>query len=398
MARQKGQGSIYQRAKGGTYYLQYKLNGKKKRVSLQVTHLKDKKLDGKIISGAESKARDILDSIQTARTKQDVVNFVAEQRSIIKKSKINFEDIWIEFEKRYKKSISSGSMQNYHNHWNNFNDWLNAQYPEITQLKQINEDIAKEYCSYLMETKMLSASTYNQHRGALLIIFNTLKEPAAIIENPWSKTERKNPKTDTISRKPLSDDEINKLLSYIDSDEFHLGNRQEWKILFYLGVYTGMRLVDCCMLKRDAINWEGGIISVVPQKTKRIRRKVTIPIFDPLKKILSPFICDLDKDDYVIPDIADSYQRYSATVKRNVVGIFEAAGFETKTEVPGRKKPQSVIGFHSLRGSLASKLLNSGVPVSVVKEIIGDNIKTIEDYYLTTKADDVLNTTRHITF
>jgi integrase len=398
MARRKGHGSIYQRAKGGTYYLQYTVHGKKKRVSLHVAHLKDKKLHGEIISGAESKARDIIDSIQTARTKQDVINFIAEQRSIIKKSKVNFNDIWTEFVKRYKKSISPGTMKNYCNHWNNFKDWLAKQYPEIKQLKQVNEDIAKEYCSYLSEVKMLSASTYNQHRGALIILFNTLKEPAAIIENPWDKTERKNPKTDTISRKPLSDDEINKLLSYIDSEDFHLPNRKEWRILFNLGAYTGMRLVDCCILKRDAIDWENGIISITPEKTKRIRRKVTIPIFDPLKEIISPFICELDKDDYIIPQIANNYQKYSFTVNRHVVSIFESAGFETRIKVPGRKQPQSIIGFHSLRGSLASKLLNSGVPVSVVKEIIGDNIRTIEEYYLTTKADDVLNMTRHITF
>jgi integrase len=398
MARRKGQGSIYQKVKGGVYYLQYKLSGKKKRVSLKVTHLKDKNINGQIISGAESKARDILDSIQTARTKQDVVNFVAEQRSIIKKSKVNFEDIWTEFKKRYKKSISPGTMQNYHNHWKNFSDWFLAQYPNIEELNQISDDIAKEYCDYLGEVKMLAASTYNQHRGALLIIFNTLKEPAAIIENPWDKTTRKNPKTDTISRKPLSDDEINKLLSYIDSEEFHLSNREEWRILFYLGAYTGMRLVDCCMLKRDAVDWGNGIISVTPQKTKRIRRTVTIPVFDPLREALAPFIDELEKDDYIIPKIAKSYQKYSRTVKRGVVSIFESAGFETTIEVPGRKHPQSVIGFHSLRGSLASKLLNSGVPVSVVKEIIGDNIKTIEDYYLTTKADDVLNMTKHISF
>ncbi len=398
MARRKGQGSIYQRVKGGVYYLQYTLGGKKKRVSLKVAHLKDKKISGKTISGAESKSRDILDSVQTARTKQDVINFIAEQKSIIKKSKIAFEDIWIEFERRYKKSVSPGTMQNYHNHWNNFNTWLANEYPEIAQLKQINEDIAKEYCVYLGEVKMLSASTYNQHRGALLIIFNTLKEPAAIIENPWNKTERKNTKTDTISRKPLSDDEISKLLSYIDSEEFHLSNREEWRILFYLGAYTGMRLIDCCMLKRDAIDWENGIISVTPIKTKRIRRTVTIPIFDPLKEILAPLVNELDKDDYIIPKIANSYQKYSRTIKRGVVSIFESAGFETTIEVPGRKHSQSVIGFHSLRGSLASKLLNSGVPVSVVKEIIGDNIKTIEDYYLTTKADDVLKMTKHINF
>jgi len=66
MARRKGQGSIYQRVKGGVYYLQYTLGGKKKRVSLKVAHFKDKVLSGKTISGAESKARDILDSIQIA--------------------------------------------------------------------------------------------------------------------------------------------------------------------------------------------------------------------------------------------------------------------------------------------------------------------------------------------
>jgi integrase len=398
MARRKGQGSIYQRVKGGTYYLQFTIGGKKKRVSLKVAHLKDKNLNGKIISGAESKARDILDSIQTARTKQDVVNFIAEQRSIIKKSKIHFRDIWVEFEKRYKKSVSPGTMKNYCNHWKIFKAWLTDKYPEIKQLRQINEHIAKEYCDYLSEVKMLAASTYNQHRGTLIVLFNTLKEVAGIIENPWDKTERKNPRNDTISRKPLSDDEINKLLSYIDSEDFHLPNSQEWKLLFYLGVYTGMRLVDCCILKRDAIDWENEIIRVTPEKTKRIRRKVTIPIFEPLKKVFAPFICELDKDDYMIPQIAKSYQHYSCTVRRSVVSIFESAGFETTIEVPGRKQLQSVIGFHSLRGSLASKLLNSGVPVSVVKEIIGDNIKTIEDYYLTTRADDVLNMTKHISF
>jgi integrase len=289
-------------------------------------------------------------------------------------------------------------MQNYSNHWKIFKSWLSDEYPHVKHLRQINEHIAKEYCNYLLDTKKLSASTYNQHRGTLIVLFNTLKDSAGIIENPWEKTDRKNPQNDTISRKPLSDSEIKTLLEYIDSEKFLLSNQQEWKILFCLGVYTGMRLIDCCLLKRGDIDWDNGIISVTPEKTKRIRRKVTIPIFDPLKEVLGPFICDLDKDDYVIPQIAKSYQHYSCTVKRNVVSIFEAAGFETKIEVPGRKNSQSVIGFHSLRGSLASKLLNSGVPISVVKEIIGDNIKTIEDYYLTTKADDVLNTTRHITF
>jgi integrase len=398
MPRRKGQGSIYQRGKGGTYYLQYVISGKKKRVSLNVTHLRDKKINGETILGAESKVKDILDSIQNARTKQDVINFVAEQRGIIKKSQIDFEDIWTEFAKRYKKGISLGTMKNYCNHWKNFKNWLGTQYPHIEQLKQVSEDIAKEYCHHLNETKMLSASTYNQHRGALIIIFNMLKEPAGIIENPWNKTARKNTKNDTISRKPLSDDDIKKLLSYIDSDKFHLPNRHEWKVLFYLGIYTGMRLIDCCMLKRYSIDWENGIIGITPVKTKRIRRTVTIPIFEPLKRVLSSFICELDKDDYIIPQIANDYNEYSFAVNRHVVSIFESAGFETKIEIPGRKHSQSVIGFHSLRGSLASKLLNSGVPVSVVKEIIGDNIRTIEEYYLTTKADDVLSMTRHITF
>jgi integrase len=152
------------------------------------------------------------------------------------------------------------------------------------------------------------------------------------------------------------------------------------------------------MLKRYSIDWENGIIGITPVKTKRIRRTVTIPIFEPLKRVLSSFICELDKDDYIIPQIANDYNEYSFAVNRHVVSIFESAGFETKIEIPGRKHSQSVIGFHSLRGSLASKLLNSGVPVSVVKEIIGDNIRTIEEYYLTTKADDVLSMTRHITF
>jgi integrase len=398
MARKKGYGSIYQKEKGGSYYLEYTVQGKRKRLSLKVSHMKDKKAtDGTVIPGAETKARMLLDDANNAKSKRDVVMFIAEQRGIIKRTFINFEDIWKEFNNRYKRSVAPGTLKNYCNHWSNFKLWLDVNYPRVDDLRHVSVDIAQEYCQYLIDVKKHSASTYNQHRGTLLLIFDVLKDPAGLVENPWENTERRNPRIDTVSRRILSDKDLKMLFEYIGSSEFSFSCQLEWNILFHLGAYTGMRLTDCCCLTKDKILWEKGVIRTTPIKTQRIRRYVTIPIFDPLKKVLEPIIHSISGE-YIIPGIAEEYKNAPDTLKHKVVDIFEKAGFETRIEVSGRKKKQSVIGFHSLRGTLTSKLLNSGVPISVVKEIIGDNIKTIEEHYLKTNAEDVVNATSQIKF
>ena len=53
----------------------------------------------------------------------------------------------------------------------------------------------------------------------------------------------------------------------------------EWHLLILIGIYTGLRLGDCCRLDWSQISLAQGVIQLVPRKTRRHhQRMVTIPI------------------------------------------------------------------------------------------------------------------------
>lgn len=72
---------------------------------------------------------------------------------------------------------------------------------------------------------------------------------------------------------------------------------REWKLLVTIGIYTGLRLGDCCRLEWESVNLERRVIQLIPSKTKKHMhgRPVTIPIHprpsewkDVAAKALSP--------------------------------------------------------------------------------------------------------------
>ena len=53
----------------------------------------------------------------------------------------------------------------------------------------------------------------------------------------------------------------------------------EWHKLILIGIYTGLRLGDCCGLDWSQISLAQGVIQLVPRKTRRHHQRiVTIPI------------------------------------------------------------------------------------------------------------------------
>jgi len=54
----------------------------------------------------------------------------------------------------------------------------------------------------------------------------------------------------------------------------------EWRRLFTIGIYTGLRLSDCCRLAWNSVNLERGVIQLIPTKTRKHAhgQPVTIPI------------------------------------------------------------------------------------------------------------------------
>ena len=106
----------------------------------------------------------------------------------------------------------------------------------------------------------------------LLEIFRVLADKAGLVNNPWANVSLR--ADDSMSRRELDIDEIERL--YVSAAK--LG--PEWKKLLVTGIYTGLRLGDCCRLKWENVNLERKVIQVIPEKTKRHAhgRPVTIPV------------------------------------------------------------------------------------------------------------------------
>ena len=134
-------------------------------------------------------------------------------------------------------------------------------------------------------------------------------------------------------------------------------------------LYTGQRLGDCAKLEWRDVDLRRGFITIMPQKTKRFKTRVKIPILPPLRAMLETYPAKA-RNGYVMPDMAAEYKakKLSDTIKDFFA---KKCGIETsrKTEVGKRKHP--VVTAHSFRHTFVSKAANAGIPFAIVQAIVG---------------------------
>jgi integrase len=88
-----------------------------------------------------------------------------------------------------------------------------------------------------------------------------LKRQSGLNENPFDLIKRKTLKTE--SKKEFTSEQLIKVFQSVDKKyPFSIPHRENVKILFRVGTYTGMRLKDCCLLETSKINLEKNTIAV----------------------------------------------------------------------------------------------------------------------------------------
>ncbi|MDD5728138.1 MAG: site-specific integrase [Victivallales bacterium] len=367
--RNKGAGTIFKRGK--RYYLQYMINGAVKKVSLKCTGKKE----------AEQKAAELLPTLQ-ANTKEQVALHVAEARKLAKRNMLRLENAWKLYLKNPARPDSSeGTLGNYQRMWNKFADWMKIHYQSVVGLQEITEDIALEYSEYLWD-KGLSANTYNYHIQAIKLVLKTLSRQADLAKNPFDIVARKVEKKQ--SRKELSEVEVLKIIESFNDPKLSLMNKKEMEVLFHLGIWTGLRLVDCVQIKWKNVDFQRNFIVCRPQKTARkTNRTVAVPIHPLLNNALSNAL-NWQENEYVLPRTAERYATNPVGVKKDAIKIFSYNGFITKKEVEGvqRKRKANIYGFHSFRHSFVSFCAKAGVPLPVVQAIVGHGNPAITRHYI----------------
>ena len=124
----------------------------------------------------------------------------------------------------------------------------------------MNSKIAEEYASFL-KSQAQAVDTHNRKIKRLRKIFDCLKDYYSG-ENPFrSKTLLRNAREeqDTIVRRQaFSKEQEQRLREVLADDKYHVMNKPEIRVIYYIGMFTGQRLKDCVLLQGRTSTWNAG--------------------------------------------------------------------------------------------------------------------------------------------
>ena len=321
-------------------------------------------------------------------------------------------EVWNEYIKSPNRNeLAPSTLHAKRNVWMHFAKWMEHNYLPVEDLAGVTPDAIAEYLASLRAN--LCGSSYNNRVCVLREIFRVLADKAGLDDDPWYGVRLR--PDDSHSRRELTTEELRRLLKA--AKEYgnqargtkHLApSTNEWHTLFLIGIYTGLRLGDCCKLDWSQINIAQSVIQLMPQKTRRHHgRIVTIPIHPALGQALlaqgeelkmkneksnevdatsenSSLIThhsSLYCSGPVLPSISEWYRTSKWRVSGGLGEIFKAAYITTSIKIEGRRHKTPEATFHSLRHTFVSFAANAGVPLHIVQSIVGHESTAMTRHY-----------------
>ena len=256
-----------------------------------------------------------------------------------------------------------------------FMEYMAAVFPEVAEVRQVARYHVENYLNKMRSEQ--SASTYNNRLCVLREVFRTIMKKARAKSNPWDGFPLR--ADDSHSRRELTIEELARLVDMASREG------QEWRTLFGIAMYTGMRLGDCCKLTWSEVDIVRSIIQKVPEKTKKYRkgRPVTVPIHKVLADLLMQTPVE-ERTGYVLPTIgrwASEGANGMGKIHHRIGKIFHNAGIVTSVAVEGRTHKVPEASFHSLRHTFVSMSANAGVPLHIVQAIVGHESTAMTRHY-----------------
>ncbi len=297
-----------------------------------------------------------------------------------------------------RKTVSAEVNRIYKSRWGVFRAWMEANRPGIVGLADVDTDAAEAFMREIRAKR--SPKTFNDYRVLLAQVWKVLNKAAGLEGfNPWRDDIEAMDK-DTHPRRELTAEELERVVAPLEG---------EMRVLFAVGIYTGLRLGDAVNLSWGAVDLVRGFIQWTPHKTAKHGTVVRIPLFPALASILAETPAK-ERRGLVLPGLA---AEYNGTVETDADGnkirkrghpqytaervrkVFEAAGIETQGRA-GRMNPKSQterkaveVGFHSLRHTFVSLCANAGVPLHIVQAIVGHTNAAMTAHYFHV-SDDAL--------
>ncbi len=253
-----------------------------------------------------------------------------------------------------------------------FLTWLEQN--SITDIKTVTTAQIKEYYQYLKNRPhykkegVLNISTVHHNMHNVRQLFSMLQDRGDIIKNPMSIVKYSNPQKKTNPRIILTIPEIKQL--------YRVTETLQERVILSLAYGCGLRAMELVAVNTNDILLNAGII-VVP-KGKGNKRRV-IPLSPQVHQDIENYInherrlyTTNNNETALLLNIKGVRLR-KYTCRNILTKIIDRTGNETIQ--------QKNIAIHNLRHSIATHLLEQGVPVEHVRAFLGHSqLETTEIY------------------
>lgn len=225
-----------------------------------------------------------------------------------------------------------------------------------SDFEKFNEFKIKEYLVGIKD-KGSAGQTINVHLNAIKFFYENIIKVPFKIELRFSKKSQRLPVV-------LSREEIEQIINSIDNEKHQL--------MIALSYGSGLRVSETVKLRVKDVDIPNLQLNI--RQSKGAKDRITV-MPEKLKVKISKFLADKEADEFLFVS-----ERGGRLTERTAQIIFERA-----LKKAGIKKDAT---FHSLRHSFATHLLENGVDVRYVQELLGhQNIRTTQIYtHLTNPA------------
>lgn len=392
MAKRKGY--IYKRGVKGYYYLRFSVEGQR------IVHSLRDKENNPITSKREAeKATDLIldpykakdkvllrrQAVEALTSAQVKAEELEQQQSAIKIADAHNHAM----DKPRRLKISKDSIRRKIMHWNDFYTFMTDEYPDILTLDKVTKLHAEKYTQYLiksgkyistksfkrknksvtfdLKSTVLSPRTINGYLISINEIFNLLANDGGYVRSPFADIPKQ--KLIQAKREAFTLRELQMIRE--DGDEFIVS-------LFTVGLCTGLREADICLLKWKEIDMIEKLITRTTRKTGTI---VKIPIMPQLMQFLQSQKPETGESKYVLPKHAEMYLENPSGITWRVKKKLEELNIESTIVPKGRSRAVSTKDVHSLRHSFCYYAGISGVPIAIVQAIVGHMSEDMTRHY-----------------
>lgn len=262
----------------------------------------------------------------------------------------------------YRKELDQKTLKAYRIDLRQFFEYVCVDEPKKERIEAYITQLHKNYKQKTVKRKIASVKAF----------YNYLEETETIAENPFHKIKVRFKEIVTLPR-IIPREEIEQLLNYMYKclNDYNSAYKYILRDIAVVEVFfaTGARVYEISNIREDCINLNTGLIRLMGKGGKERYVQISCPaILDVLKKYFAENKSAIKKSGYFFVNNRDN--RYTEQSMRLMLKKYtKKAGIERK------------ITPHMFRHSFATYLIEEGVDVSCVQQILGhSSIKTTQIY------------------